>query len=239
MATPFEPRSEGPSGTPEWLRYGASSRSSSSSADELDISPWPPVVPPRRKRKEVMVVPPHVARQAGSSGGFMADAWRAWYPGGGTGRVPPLPPPAVFSALAPEVAPSYPPADDRDDGWEEVCRHLRTRRDDHLARPPSHTVPGDLVGRCFNYLETGHVAAACRNPSRCLHCKREGHQSHFCRRGRVSLAPSTSVVPHCLSGMWQATGRARQALTPHVLAAPAPQVAWGLRKRSALRLCLL
>nr|TKV93315.1 hypothetical protein SEVIR_9G218200v2 [Setaria viridis] len=63
------------------------------------------------------------------------------------------------------------------------ARHRR-RRERPFARPPPHPVPIDLVRRCFNCLATDHVAAACRNPSRCLRCRQEGHRSCHCRRGR-------------------------------------------------------
>lgn len=39
----------------------------------------------------------------------------------------------------------------------------------------------DIVGRCFNYLATDHVATDCTNPSRCLRYKQEGHHVRTCR----------------------------------------------------------
>jgi hypothetical protein len=38
-------------------------------------------------------------------------------------------------------------------------------------------MPADLVGKCFNCLCLGHVAADCPNPVRCLRCHREGHHA--------------------------------------------------------------
>ena len=55
--------------------------------------------------------------------------------------------------------------------------------------PPRRPVPADLVGRCFNCLSYGHVAARCSFPSRCLRCGREGHSAKNCRYGRPRPPP--------------------------------------------------
>lgn len=67
---------------------------------------------------------------------------------------------------------------------------------DRRHLPPSqssrpHPVPVDLIGRCFNCLETDHVVAVCRNRSRCLRCKQEGHQARQCSRPRSPLEAGT------------------------------------------------
>ncbi|KAJ1274647.1 hypothetical protein BS78_05G077800 [Paspalum vaginatum] len=49
------------------------------------------------------------------------------------------------------------------------ARHLVERRW-HVPRP----IPPELEGRCFNCLSWDHVAAACRESSRCYRCKRGG-----------------------------------------------------------------
>jgi hypothetical protein len=61
---------------------------------------------------------------------------------------------------------------------EVGIRPLGARHSRHPKRP----VPTDLVGKCFNCLCSGHVAAACPNSARCLRCHREGHQARNCKR---------------------------------------------------------
>lgn len=70
--------------------------------------------------------------------------------------------------------------------WARSRRNRRSQevRSAHLASRP---VPTDLVGRCFNCLNTNHVAESCRNPSCYLRCKREGHRSRDCRYGHGPL----------------------------------------------------
>jgi hypothetical protein len=61
---------------------------------------------------------------------------------------------------------------------------------------PHRSVPADLVGRCFNCLQSGHVAAVCTKAARCLHCHREGHQAHGCKRPRSPTASGLPQRPH-------------------------------------------
>ncbi|CAN6233316.1 unnamed protein product [Urochloa humidicola] len=183
LAAPFD---EGPStGTPDWLRYSASPASSSS--DGRDEAPWSPVGFTRRKGKEVVVdttPEPRPEEPGRRAAGFMADARRAF-------GMPPrdaAQSQAFRRQVASVVVPVAVPDGVRnvvpEDGWEEVRRRQRRRRDARPARPTPRPVPADLVGKCFNCLESGHVAAACMNEPRCFRCRREGHHSRFCKRGR-------------------------------------------------------
>ena len=73
------------------------------------------------------------------------------------------------------------------DGFQLVVNRRQLRSEVRRARPPPpqrRSVPADLVGRCFNCLSFGHVAARCTFPSRCLRCEREGHSARNCKRGR-------------------------------------------------------
>jgi hypothetical protein len=159
---------------------------SSSSSEDGEASPCRLVASSKRKGKEIATEPAPVPHRA-ATGGFMADARRSGVPLAGEGRAPRSPSRPDHLLSSPLVAPRSASLVDTD-GWEEV-RRCRSCREDRPARPPSRPVPADLVGRCFNCLETGHVAAACRNPSRCLRCRREGHRSKFCRRSRAPVSP--------------------------------------------------
>ena len=121
----------------------------------------------------------------------MADARHASLRWGADARLPPLqvPPVAVVNS---NPIPAVADVAGDNGGWVEVRR--RWRRQVRPPGPPPCPVPADLVGRCFNCLARDHVAAACRNPSRCLRCGNEGHQARNCKRGRAfrggSLRPS-------------------------------------------------
>ncbi|RLN09848.1 hypothetical protein C2845_PM11G18690 [Panicum miliaceum] len=197
------PQPGGPSGlTPDWLHYSASS----SDGDSLAMSPVA-----RRKGKEV--VPPSggcsdlmAAPSRANPGGFMADARRV-------ARVAPHPAHRQHPASV-VVAPHPRDAAGEDGGWVEVRRRWR-RRVRH-PRPPPRPVPADLVKRCFNSFPKDHVAAACRNPSRCLKCSQEGQQARHCKRGRVvrgglgRAAPSWAPVAgasHCIRRLGAAPSR--------------------------------
>jgi hypothetical protein len=73
----------------------------------------------------------------------------------------------------------------------------RWRRRGRARVLPRRPVPPSLVGLCFNCLGGGHVAAVCRLPSRCLHCRCAGHRARDCKRGRspVRGASRTKGAP--------------------------------------------
>jgi hypothetical protein len=65
------------------------------------------------------------------------------------------------------------------------CKQWRRLSPQHPPPPPSavrHSVPLDLVGHCFNCLQTDHIATVCPDTTRCLHCHWEGHQAQACKR---------------------------------------------------------
>jgi hypothetical protein len=65
------------------------------------------------------------------------------------------------------------------DGWQEVesqkalWRRLKAAR---RRRP----VSVDHAGRCFNCFHMTHIAARCRQWTRCFHCRELGHRSFAC-----------------------------------------------------------
>jgi hypothetical protein len=63
-----------------------------------------------------------------------------------------------------------------------------------LPLAPRRPVPADLVGHCFNYLRTDHVAVEWSYAPRCLCCHREGHQAHVSKWPR--LPEVTGPQPH-------------------------------------------
>jgi hypothetical protein len=72
-----------------------------------------------------------------------------------------------------QVTASPPPRQLDPGGWQLVSRRKQWRRLSPSSLPPPPqaarcSVLLDLVGRCFNCLQTGHVAAVCPNATRCL-----------------------------------------------------------------------
>jgi hypothetical protein len=78
------------------------------------------------------------------------------------------------------------------DGFHVVESCRRLRRQGRTGPKRQCPVPPELVGRCFNCLAHGHVAAQCHSPSRCLHCRGTGHRARACRRGRSPPRRSSS-----------------------------------------------
>ncbi|CAL4956555.1 unnamed protein product [Urochloa decumbens] len=168
-------------GTPDWLRYSASEDSDDSP------SPWSPAILRHEGKEPVPAdmpsldpVPPH---GRSTVAGFMVDAWRSRdsHP-----HAAGEPQQHGHRGLASVVTRMVNMDADPDEGWE-VARGRR-RREHHADCPapsPSRPVPTDLVGRCFNCLGIDHVAVVCKNPSCCLKCRREGHHSRDCCRGRA------------------------------------------------------
>ncbi|KAK1601703.1 hypothetical protein QYE76_018397 [Lolium multiflorum] len=72
-----------------------------------------------------------------------------------------------------------------DEGWVHVGRG------GHPSREPSSLLQRDGLerslafkrwaqGRCFRCLERDHQVSTCREPFRCIHCRRPGHRERFC-----------------------------------------------------------
>lgn len=101
---------------------------------------------------------------------------------------------AAMVAKAPSVNALLVARPPKDVGWQEVRRRswrkrpLPARRHDSTSR----SVPKDLIGRCFNCFAKDHVAAVCRNPTRCFRCNKVGHTSVHCKR---SSSPVASPLP--------------------------------------------
>nr|CAD1822827.1 unnamed protein product [Ananas comosus var. bracteatus] len=57
-----------------------------------------------------------------------------------------------------------------------------SQRQLHSSLPPTSRAPSyaRLVKRCFRCLARDHVVEACRDPVRCLRCRRTGHRAKFC-----------------------------------------------------------
>lgn len=86
------------------------------------------------------------------------------------------------------------PAQKPDDA-QEVRRRRSWRRRPQASRrqpPASRPVPRDLVGLCFNCFAADHVAAVCRNPTRCFRCKEVGHTSAL-QKNRQAPSPSQGI----------------------------------------------
>jgi hypothetical protein len=68
--------------------------------------------------------------------------------------------------------------------WQVVARRSKWRRIPQRQSSlwPRRLVPTDLVGKCFNCLREGNVAAECPNPVRCFRYHREGHLARSCKR---------------------------------------------------------
>jgi hypothetical protein len=90
---------------------------------------------------------------------------------------------------------------------------------------PRRLVPFDLVGRCFNYLSTDHIAAVCPNAPRYLRCHGEDQESNVIGCGG-SAAQATTVslccraqpkVQQCCIGRaaWPSLRITRQWLVDH------------------------
>ncbi|CAO2143886.1 unnamed protein product [Urochloa humidicola] len=199
-AAPYEPRAvEESEGTPDWLRYSASLDSVS---DAMDTSPWSLSAAARTKGKAITSSRPgdfNTTSYPSVASGFMADTRRAW--GGSSWRLgqelPAVRRHAPVSVAIPAAQSSAVNlSDDGDEGWTEVRRwHRSPHRDPPVPRPAPWPVPANLVGRCFNFLASYHVAAICRNPSRCLRCGQEGHMSHQCKRRCLPLPYATAAFP--------------------------------------------
>jgi hypothetical protein len=48
-------------------------------------------------------------------------------------------------------------------------------------QPPRCPMSADLIGHCFNCLDQNHVMVVCPNPTRYLHCHKEGHNARAYR----------------------------------------------------------
>ncbi|XP_014754119.1 actin cytoskeleton-regulatory complex protein PAN1-like [Brachypodium distachyon] len=83
------------------------------------------------------------------------------------------------------------------EGW--TLKTNRKKRSRVQAPLPASTVrqdlPAELAGLCFNCLAGDHVAAFCPNPTKCLHCKGEGHVTRACKARRTpSRSPPASAA---------------------------------------------
>ncbi|CAL4898611.1 unnamed protein product [Urochloa decumbens] len=189
-----------PSGkeTPEWLRYSGASSSSGSAESSVRRAASPEMPGPSYRDalrgKAPASVPVASPRRAAPSG-FMADARRSH----------PLPAPQLLRRGRPVPSgPGRAPVVD-EDGFTQVVHRRGWRRQAAPPRREARPVPADLVGLCFNCFAPGHVAAACRNPPKCIRCRREGHRARTCKRPRSPPegAPSgkrpgrVGVTPSC------------------------------------------
>jgi hypothetical protein len=52
-------------------------------------------------------------------------------------------------------------------------------------------------GRCFWCLERGHQVSTCREPLRCIRCRRPGHRDRFCRARFPIARPCSSNTCAC------------------------------------------
>lgn len=82
----------------------------------------------------------------------------------------------------PDVAPG-------DGGWrmEKIRRSRRRQPPSKHWQESTHAqgrkpLLAAMEGRCFNYLARGHLWRSCREPTRCLRCKRPGHRSLECKQ---------------------------------------------------------
>ncbi|KAK8443814.1 hypothetical protein SEVIR_9G037201v4 [Setaria viridis] len=182
LAHPYERATRGAvRGTPDWLRYSASFSSSLNGSQSRS----PSAAHRKGKGKAVaMDISLVTHRSVPPCGGFMADARRRG-PASGTSAGRPRPR-MLLEREASDVAhasgrelhiPNISDEGPSGEGWVEVRRRRGQHRDNLGLHPAPRSVPVDLVGRCFNCFATDHVAAACRNPSRCLRCRREDHRS--------------------------------------------------------------
>jgi hypothetical protein len=138
---------------PEWLLFSQSSLEGWSSVGRRSIaSPAPSFVDVvRSKGKAPMVKPPLPPRTPALMGGFMADARRS-----NAGR-----------RVSPPPATGQQQHIQEEDGWRLVSSRKQGRC---LVAPPPppplqphRSVLTDLIGLCFNYLRSDHIAADCRN----------------------------------------------------------------------------
>jgi hypothetical protein len=147
----------------------------------------------------------HHAR--GTRSGSMVDAPRADPPNARTVVHHPLPRDTVLEPRTPTHVPR-PGARATGGAQKHHPRHHVPRAGAHVdeegftlvesrrrARTMHHRpVPSALVGLCFNYMAGDHVAADCRFPSRCLHCRGKGHRARDCKHSR---SPSWHVTSVC------------------------------------------
>jgi hypothetical protein len=107
-------------------------------------------------------------------------------------------------------------------------------------------MPADLVSRCFNCLQSGHIAALCTNAARYLCYHREGHQARSYKHPRSSAA-RRSARPRLLR-WWSSilAGTTLRLLSRSLIRVdrrPPPVRArphlpgWSLRQRRMGRLC--
>jgi hypothetical protein len=83
-------------------------------------------------------------------------------------------------------------------------------------------VPTDLIGHCFNFLLTDHVAPDCTRASCCLRCHREGHQAQACKRPRSSGAVGSPLRSRC-STVVILNPRSGDVTLANQVAGPGPQ----------------
>jgi hypothetical protein len=95
----------------------------------------------------------------------------------GTVATTPVDPPAPHS-LTPKAKHVAAPSQLDGDGWKVVSRKARRRR--LKAACWRRHVPADLAGQCFNCFSTAHLAARCRQRTRCSRCHELGHRSFAC-----------------------------------------------------------
>jgi hypothetical protein len=81
-----------------------------------------------------------------------------------------------------------------EEGWQVVSRHRQWRLATRAPSPPPihRPVLACLVGRYFNCLYADHGTIACKFPSRCLCCHREGHKARSYKHPR---SPDVAELP--------------------------------------------
>lgn len=102
-----------------------------------------------------------------------------------------------------------------DEGWREVrsrrsrWRHRHHGQQPETQQPDRRKLLAALEGSYFNCLGKGHFRQACREPTRCIRCKRPNQRSFECRRPdprRLHQPKQTTKTPGSLPSQRVATG---------------------------------
>lgn len=191
--------------SPPYAADGLEMLSLSDSDDYSDDSEPPSPPPPGKGKAPALSRLRRRRRRRARTSILMDDARR-------TGAA--SPPPQARRAREPSPPPASPPqrqgqlrsvvvhpprlsSEVDEDGFRIVESRRRWRRRPVRPAPTPRPVPPELVGLCFNCLAPDHVAAHCRFPSRCLHCRDTGHRARMCKRARSPRrdAPPTRGRP--------------------------------------------